>query len=79
MKRHAYPDLKDLPDDEAEAYVRQAEAGIPLTREQLERLGLCPAFAGRMVLLPNDASLMTVAQLREIFPVGGKLKVEVDS
>lgn len=65
MNISAYPILCKLSFKEAEAYVRQAEAGIPLTCEQLARLGLHPGFKN-FILLPQDGAA-TNEQLRAAF------------
>ena len=73
MKRTAYPILRKLTAEEAESIIRQSEAGIALTAEQLERLGLYTGLKG-LVLLPADAALMTDAQLRAMFPNAERLE-----
>lgn len=63
-----YPILNTLPHDEAAAIEAQSDAGIPLTDEQLRRLGF--RTDGRLfglILLPIDGKL-TEAQKQHAFP-----------
>lgn len=62
-----FPVLIHVQPDEREAWVAQAEAAIPLSREQLVTLGFCPDLVG-VVLTPKNPADFTQAQLNALFP-----------